>query len=273
MSQIVKKFIGQGAVGASQVKLENNSYLKSRNAANDADIDAIKVNASDEVEFGVAPNYGSAPTTGSHLANKTYVDNAVSGLSLPYFLAPVRVATLANINLSTIGLGSVDGVTVSSGDRVLVRKQSTASQNGIYIASAGTWARATDFDQNAETAKAAAIYVLAGSTLAGTRWFIPPVATIGTDSVTVTLEGYRSEVEAITLSGGDITNQYVDLAGLADPKSVMVMVNGVVQRYTSDYTVSEQGGNISRVSFAGDLATGGAAELLAGDVLNVVYRK
>lgn len=58
--------------------------------------------------------------------------------------ASVRAATTANITLS--GAQTIDGVAVIAGDRVLVKDQSTAANNGIYVVASGVWARATDMD-------------------------------------------------------------------------------------------------------------------------------
>lgn len=76
-----------------------------------------------------------------------------------------------------------------------------------------------------------------------------------------------------TLSAGDITNQYVDLSQVARNSSIIVSVSGIVQAEGSDYTVTYTGGvgGNTRITFAGDLATGGAAELVATDVLRVQY--
>lgn len=60
----------------------------------------------------------------------------------------VKVATTANITLS--GAQTIDGVAVVAGDRVLVKDQTTASQNGVYVVASGSWARATDADSWAE---------------------------------------------------------------------------------------------------------------------------
>ena len=57
------------------------------------------------------------------------------------FKPDVRAATLANITLA--GVQTVDSVVLAAGDRVLVRSQSTAAQNGVYIVSASAWSRAT----------------------------------------------------------------------------------------------------------------------------------
>lgn len=78
---------------------------------------------------------------------------------------PCRVSTTANITLS--GLQAIDGVTVVEGDRVLVKNQSTTSQNGIYVASSGTWQRSADFDGNRDVVKGTRIQVHSGAVGAG----------------------------------------------------------------------------------------------------------
>lgn len=83
------------------------------------------------------------PVADTDAATKYYVDAARSGLDVK---ASVKVATTANITLSNTQ--TVDGVALSVGDRVLVKDQSTASQNGIYVVSATAWTRATDADNN-----------------------------------------------------------------------------------------------------------------------------
>lgn len=64
--------------------------------------------------------------------------------------AEVRAATTANITLS--GAQTIDGVSVVAGNRVLVKNQSTASQNGIYVAASGAWARSVDLPAGASAA-------------------------------------------------------------------------------------------------------------------------
>lgn len=72
-----------------------------------------------------------------------------------------------------------------------------------------------------------------------------------------------------TLVSGDITNQYIDLSYVAITDSIDFVVDGVIQREGADYTVNYTGGagGNTRITFAGDLATGGAAELVAGDIV------
>jgi hypothetical protein len=93
----------------------------------------------------------ATPTDYSHIANKGYVDSARQGLDVKQ---SVRVATTAPINIATDLNGGdvIDGVTLVSGDRVLVKNQSTASENGIYQANVGGPApRTSDADGTADT--------------------------------------------------------------------------------------------------------------------------
>ena len=83
----------------------------------------------------------NSPTNDKHVANKEYVDSKIEGLNV---LDSVRVATTSNINLS--GTQSIDGVSVIADNRVLVKNQSTLSQNGVYLCKSGTWTRTSDMD-------------------------------------------------------------------------------------------------------------------------------
>jgi len=83
------------------------------------------------------------PVNDSDAATKYYVDAARSGLDVK---ASVKAATTGNITLSNTQ--TVDGVALSVGDRVLVKNQTTGSQNGIYVVASGSWARSADADNN-----------------------------------------------------------------------------------------------------------------------------
>ena len=92
----------------------------------------------------------STPSANSDVAIKSYVDNAVAGLRTRIV---AEAATTANIDLAAdLQNGdTLDGVTLVTGDRVLVKDQSTASQNGLYtVVSSGTASRDTEYDTIAE---------------------------------------------------------------------------------------------------------------------------
>lgn len=64
------------------------------------------------------------------------------------FKSAVKVATTANITL--VDEQTVDGVAVVAGDRVLVKDQTNAEENGIYVVSEDDWVRATDASVGSE---------------------------------------------------------------------------------------------------------------------------
>ena len=73
---------------------------------------------------------------------------------------PCKAATTANTALA--GLLTIDGVTLVAGDRVLVKDQTTAAENGIYVANAATWNRAPDFDGVNDVVKGTQVLVTDG---------------------------------------------------------------------------------------------------------------
>lgn len=119
------------------------------------------------------------PTSNSDVATKAYVDSVAQGLSTK---TAVRVATTANITLS--GTQTIDGVSVVVGDRVLVKNQTTTTQNGVYDVASGSWTRSTDSDTGAELVNAF-YFVQSGTTLQATGWVqsTPGPITLGTTSI------------------------------------------------------------------------------------------
>lgn len=120
------------------------------------------------------------PTNAQDAATKNYVDSVAQGLDVKL---SVKCATTANITLS--GLQTIDGITVVANDRVLVKNQSTASANGVYLASASAWTRATDMDAWTEVPNAFT-FVEEGTTLGDTGWVCTANAggTLGSTSIT-----------------------------------------------------------------------------------------
>lgn len=119
------------------------------------------------------------------LATRDYVDGAiVSAMNRTDYKQSVRTATTANITL--IGIQSVDGVVLIAGDRVLVKNQTTASENGIYVVATGAWKRSEDCDENAEVTPALTVSVETGAAQADTVWQLvtdAPIA-LGTTALT-----------------------------------------------------------------------------------------
>lgn len=119
----------------------------------------------------------ASPVSGNDAVNKSYADALAAGLK---WKTIVDVATTANITLS--GEQTIDGV-LTSASRVLVKNQTTASENGVYISAAGAWARSTDADTGAEL-EAAAVPVNGGTVNAGRAYVQTSTSiTIGVTSI------------------------------------------------------------------------------------------
>ncbi|MDG0792763.1 hypothetical protein OMP38_19210 [Cohnella ginsengisoli] len=91
---------------------------------------------------------------------------------------------MSNTTLS--GLQTVDGVSLAAGDRVLVKDQTTGSQNGIYVAASGAWARAADADASVKLAAGVSLYVREGTINAGKSFVLSNAGalTLGTTALT-----------------------------------------------------------------------------------------
>ena len=160
-------------------------------------ISAIEDNTSDLVMSGDI-DLGSAhkikniptPTADGDVAPKKYVDAIEQGLDIK---DSVRVATDGtNVDLSSSGdPGNLDGVSLSDGDRVLLKDQNTASENGIYDAVTAsdptTWVRSEDANDDDEVTGGAFTFVEEGS-LNSNRGFVITTnnPTLGTDDLTFT---------------------------------------------------------------------------------------
>lgn len=123
----------------------------------------------------------ATPTADTDAANKAYVDALTAGLS---WKQAVRVATTADLDLAAPG-ASIDGVALTAGDRVLVKDNTPASENGIYIwnGAASAMTRASDMNAPSEF-DGAAVFVQEG-TQAGSGWTeTATVTTVDTSDVT-----------------------------------------------------------------------------------------
>jgi hypothetical protein len=128
------------------------------------------------------------PTNPQDAANKRYVDAAVVGID---WKPSVRLATTAAITLAT-GLengDTLDGVTLATGDRVLVKNQTDATENGIYVvAASGAPARSSDADTAAEITASFAVFVEEGTVNTDSGWTLTNngAVTVGTTELSFT---------------------------------------------------------------------------------------
>jgi hypothetical protein len=107
------------------------------------------------------------PVSAQDAATKAYVDAARMGLDVKQ---SVRVATTENITRS--GVQTVDGVVLVAGDRVLVKNQSTGSQNGVYDVAVGAWTRSSDADTTVKVTAGMFTFVSEGTVNADSGWVV-----------------------------------------------------------------------------------------------------
>jgi hypothetical protein len=147
----------------------------------------------------------ATPTDSTDAATKAYVDSVTEGLHIH---EAARVATTANISLANAveNGDTLDGVVLATGDRILVKNQTTTSENGIYVVQAsGQPTRATDFDTALEVDSGDFIFVSSGTINGSTGWVqTNKPATIGTDPILFTQfagSGTYSAGTGLTLTG------------------------------------------------------------------------
>ena len=139
-----------------------------------------------------------APTADLHAATKAYVDANSQGLDVK---ASCRVASTANIVLATGTALTIDGVVTVAGNRVLVKNQTTTTENGIYVVAAGAWSRATDADTSAEVTAGMFTFVSEGTANADTGWVLTADDTITLGSTALSFAQF-SGAGQITAGGG-----------------------------------------------------------------------
>ena len=166
--------------------------ITGRQIANAA-VDVNKLDlSSGTFDFQSAVLQVATPSADSHAATKGYVDSISQGL---HWKDSVKVATTANITLS--GTQTIDGVAISADQRVLVKNQSTGSENGIYLCKAGAWERAADMNAAAEFS-GSAVFVQQGTTNADTGYVCTNDGdvTVGTTAITFAQFTGAGQVEA-----------------------------------------------------------------------------
>jgi hypothetical protein len=153
------------------------------------------------------------PSSGSDAATKTYVDNLITGIKTRIIC---RAASTANVVIATAleNGDTLDGVTLATSDRVLLKNQTTASENGVYtVVASGSASRDTEYDVISELAGQLVI-IQEGTVNADTIYLCTTdtSATLGSSTITFTKveptnSGTVTSIVASTgLTGGTITS-------------------------------------------------------------------
>jgi hypothetical protein len=251
VSQIIKKFIGNDEVGATKVRLENDSYMRARNAADSADVNLIKLSSSDILLIQSPAGIDIDSTAG---------DTGLSGAGQVYLVAgadlSIDAANSSELSISDVGAEffmSVDIISFSGQNaRSKTRWYNTAGTNYLeFWAPTGAFTNVT--------------YTLPASPSVDTFLKTDASGNLSWD----TPANVAPAVETFTLAAGDITNQYVTLANTPIAGSVHFMVKGapvMLEGASYDYTVTG-----AQIDFENDIATGGPSALVAGDIVQVKY--
>ena len=151
------------------------------------------------------------PTDGTDAATKAYVDTTVQGID---WKASVRAATTANVTLaSDLENGDVlDGVTLATGDRVLVKDQSTGSENGIYVVKvSGAPDRSTDADAGAEVTANFAVFVEQGTANADSGFTLTNNGTVTVGTTALVFTQFTGLGQIVAGTGLDKTGNTLDI--------------------------------------------------------------
>ena len=154
--------------------------------------------SSGNIIVGGTLTLSGAPSSDLHAATKAYVDATATGLDVK---ASCRVASTANIALSTGGTQTVDGVVTVAGNRVLVKNQTLLPDNGIYVVAAGAWSRATDSDTSAEVTAGMFTFVSEGTANADTGWVLVSNDTITLGTTDISFEQFSGAGQIIAGAG------------------------------------------------------------------------
>jgi len=283
LAQIKNKFIQNDAVSGSKIRLGNNESLRARNVGDSADVELMKLDTSDILQFLTHPQITSSASGDNDVLTLKDLNAELEGLKPK---EACRVATTANITLS--GLQAIDGVVVSAGDRVLVKDQTLASQNGIYVADGSGWTRSEDMDATSpiNEVNGAYTFIQEGTDNEG-KGFVQQgtVTTIGIDPINFVF--FNSAADLVGGDGIDITGVTVsvdhDGEGLTfNGDQLSIELDGASLSKSVDGLEIADGG-VSEAKLGSDvdaeslqIATGytpGAGTVLVGDTVQAALEK
>ena len=247
--------------------------------------------------ISVVEGAGLVPTAG--VRNQLYqaIQLMIAGAVSQDYKTSVRAATTANIaNLAGGAPNTLDNVALAANDRILVKDETTASLNGLYVITTlgtganGTWTRATDADQAGELTSGAVVSVEEGTTNADTQWTLTTDGTITIGTTALLFERKNGEqlglsvltatgnfttpanittstVFAITLVGGGAGGGGTNGAnatggGGGAGGAVTFNVSGLSRNTPYSVVIGAAGGGGS--SAGGDGGTGGTTQITIG---------
>ena len=195
-------------IGEALFAVQNNTGVTSHFAVNS---DGTVTMAGALTVSGVV--VGATPTDPTHLTTRAYVDSVITGLSWKPMVRLASTAAGGNVTLSG-ALPMMDGFQVAENDRVLLKNQTSAIENGIWIAKVAGWTRPTDFATGAH-ASTSTVFADIGSLNEDTSWFCytdKPNDVIDTNTIQFqSFSNTISQHNALTGLDGGTSGQYYHL--------------------------------------------------------------
>jgi len=263
-TQIAGRQIKDGAIDNS--KIQAGAGIASSKLADGANF--IKKDGS--VAFTGSVSLGNqtitslgTPSNSTDASTKGYVDTAIAGLSSAYKYRNVHVASIADVNISSAP-SSIDSHSLSSGERVLLKNQSTTSQNGIYDWNGTGVAMTRSSDSNVwDEITGTLVFVDQGTTNADTRYYCTSNSggTLGSTAITYVQDtagafGASNIVTEETPSGSvNGSNTSYTLAYTPTSGSLKLYLNGIRLKSGAgnDYTISTNTITMTTAPISGDV--------------------
>lgn len=153
---------------------------------------------------------------------------------------PCRLASTTNLDLD--GSETIDGITTNNGDRVLVKDQSTASQNGIYtVNTSGAWSRSSDFDSNGEIKGSIIVAVQEGTVNADSVWMLSTNDSISIGSTSLTFIEITGAYRVTAGNGLTKTGNTLDVGGTTNRISVSADAIDISTNYVGQASITTLG--------------------------------
>jgi hypothetical protein len=228
-------FTGDARLTTSPVNTDNDKSIASTEFVKGQRLDQFALPTATVNMNGQIVSNVQQGTAGTDVATRAYVDANSAGLVAH---TAVAAATVANITLS--GAQTIDGVAVTTSNRVLVKDQAAAQTNGIYVVQTGAWSRAADMDVWTEVPQA---YVLVsnGTVNAASGWVCnsSPGGTL--ETTPITWQQFSQQTQVTAGAGLTRTGNQFDVVGVANQIIVNADDIGIHSGYVGQSSITTLG--------------------------------
>jgi hypothetical protein len=267
--------VGSGGTGTTSGSITGTGALTFTAGGSNTNVNLVPIGTGIVDVGGKRVGNAADPTQSTDLATKAYVDSLSNGLDVK---ASVRAATTANITLSNTQ--TVDGVALSVGDRVLVKDQSTGSQNGIYVVASGSWTRATDFDNSPglEVSPGTFFFVEEGTTQADNGYVVSNNTAITIDTTAITFSQFSGAGQITAGAGLTKSGNTLDVVGTTNRITVATDSVDIASTYVGQTSLTTLGtittgvwnGTVIGATYGGTGVNNGASTITLGGSLSTI---